>query len=63
MQIFGYKEDLMLSIMADTGKMERIEDVKLYGRFIKEEIKNLEDALVAEYEKSKSLSQLGLGSK
>jgi hypothetical protein len=49
--IFGYKDDLMLSIMADTGKMKSVEDVRLFGNYIREEIKSIENALFSEYKK------------
>ncbi len=51
MLIFGYKDDLMLSIMADTGKMKSVEDVRLFGNYIREEIKSIENALFSEYKK------------
>ena len=46
MLAYGYLDKLMLSIMADTGQMESIEEVKVFGSFIEEEMKKLEDALV-----------------
>ena len=55
MLFFGYKGELMLSIMADTGKMESVEEVKIFGKFISEEMKNLQKALLAECEKHKAV--------
>jgi hypothetical protein len=50
-QIFGYKEDMMLSIMADAGKMKSVEDVRLFGDYIREAIRSIENALVSEFKK------------
>jgi hypothetical protein len=53
--MFGYKESITLSIMADVGKMESLDDVRLFGDYIQEEVRNLEDALVAEWEKQQKM--------